>query len=82
MSDDMGMAAIRAHYTQAEAVELAILAGVDLLALAHRYATADIVERIVDRVQQGRIPPGTVDESYRRLMRLKRLIPTPPTFRG
>ena len=77
MSDDMGMAAIGAHYSHGEAMERAILAGVDLIALAHRTTTADTVELIVQLVQQGRIPPSRIDESYRRVVRLKRALSLP-----
>lgn len=71
MSDDMGMSAISAYYSHGEAVERAILAGVDLVALAHRVVTADTVELIVDLVATGHIPVARIEESYRRVMRLK-----------
>ncbi|GBD13305.1 Beta-hexosaminidase [bacterium HR24] len=76
MSDDLQMGAIRERYSYERAVELCILAGVDLLAIANNSIyEPDIVPRTVDLVErlvrQGRVPEERIRESYARIQRLK-----------
>ena len=77
LSDDLQMGAIRDAYGYEEAVALAIEAGVDLLVVANQIVydeevaprTIDLIERLV---RSGRISEGRIDESWRRIQRLKR----------
>ncbi|HXG42788.1 MAG TPA: glycoside hydrolase family 3 N-terminal domain-containing protein [Dehalococcoidia bacterium] len=76
ISDDMQMGAIRDHYSYEGAVELALNAGVDVLAIANNSVyepdiarrTIDLIERLV---REGRVPEGRIRESYARVQRLK-----------
>ena len=77
-SDDLQMKAISEHYGLKEAVRLAIEAGVDVLLFGNNLAyDPDIVPRVAgiirDLVATGVICEGRIDESYRRIMRLKRV---------
>ncbi len=77
ISDDMQMGAIAQHYGLEVAVHQAIVAGVDILAFANNttYYDEQIATRAVtiisELVAQGAISKGRIDESYRRIMRLK-----------
>ncbi len=64
----MQMGAIRDAYGYADAVRLAILAGVDILTIANQQVFEEgIVERTIDlvegMVEDGRIPERRIDES-------------------
>ena len=81
ISDDMQMGAIRDAYGYADAVRLAILAGVDILTIANQQAFEEgIVEQTIDLVEgmvtDGRIPEGRITESWRRVRALKVAIAT------
>jgi beta-N-acetylhexosaminidase len=77
LSDDLQMGAIRDAYGYEEAVALAIEAGIDLLVVANQIVyddevaprTINLIERLV---RSGRISEGRIDESWRRIQRLKR----------
>lgn len=76
-SDDMQMHAITKHYGLEEAIRLAILAGVDIMTFSNNITGSE--ERTVDKVhntikrfvQEGVITPQRIDESYKRIMKLK-----------
>jgi beta-N-acetylhexosaminidase len=76
ISDDMQMGAIRAAYGYADAVRLAILAGVDLLTIAQQQiyqpgivkSTIDLIEGFVN---DGSLTEARIDESYQRIQALK-----------
>jgi beta-N-acetylhexosaminidase len=76
-SDDMHMKAISAEYGLKEAVELAINAGVDVLLFSGNAgegvstAPADLVSLIVELVREGKVSEKRIDESYRRIMKMK-----------
>ncbi|HKO33013.1 MAG TPA: glycoside hydrolase family 3 N-terminal domain-containing protein [Candidatus Limnocylindria bacterium] len=81
ISDDMQMGAIRDAYGYADAVRLAILAGVDILTIANQQAFEEgIVEHTIDLVEgmvtDGRIPERRINESWRRVRDLKLAIAT------
>jgi beta-N-acetylhexosaminidase len=76
ISDDMQMGAIRQEYGYADAVRLALLAGVDVLTIANQQVfEADIVTRTVDiilgLVDDGTIPEARIDAAWRRITALK-----------
>jgi beta-N-acetylhexosaminidase len=77
-SDDMQMHAITKHYKLEESIKLAILAGVDILTFSNNIQgsqeyTIDKVHAIIRKlVENGTIPAARIDESYRRIMELKR----------
>lgn len=79
ISDDMNMAAIHDHYDRAEAVELALNAGVDILAIANaNHYDPEIALQIMDSIREGirkgRIKESVIDRSFERVMTLKRKI--------
>jgi len=76
ISDDMQMGAIRDAYGYADAVRLAISAGVDVLAIANQQVFEEgIVRQTIDlvagMVADGRISEERIDESFRRIRALK-----------
>ena len=77
ITDDMRMGAISNYYGYEKAVELAILAGVDVI--ADSWYQADRVESTIrtisNLVQSGQISTRRIDESYERIMRFKSRIP-------
>ncbi len=80
-SDDMQMGAIRQAYGYADAVRLAILAGVDVLTIAQQQVYEEgIVGRTIDliagQVADGSIPQSRIDRSYERIMAFKQAMPT------
>jgi beta-N-acetylhexosaminidase len=78
VSDDMQMGAITSHYNLQTAVRLAIAAGVDMIAFSNnipfsRGASANRLHEIITNlVEEGVISPDRIDQSYQRIMRLKR----------
>jgi beta-N-acetylhexosaminidase len=77
-SDDMQMHAITRHYGLEQAITLAINAGIDIMTFSNNIdqseeRTVDKVHRIIkDLVRSGKIPNERIEESYRRIMALKR----------
>lgn len=74
ISDDLQMGAIRAQYGYAEAVALAIEAGIDLLTIANQQLYEEgIVLRTIDLIEgfvrSGRIGPARIADSVTRLDR-------------
>jgi beta-N-acetylhexosaminidase len=77
-TDDMQMHAIAKHYGLEEAIRLAVNAGVDIMTFSNNISGTD--ERTVDRVhsiirtmvQNGIIKKERIDESFRRIMKLKK----------
>lgn len=69
MSDALEMAAIRQQYEPGEACILTILAGSDIIMLPLSYR--DSFRAVVEAVRQGRITEQRIDESVRRILRLK-----------
>ncbi|HNP96767.1 MAG TPA: glycoside hydrolase family 3 protein, partial [Cyclobacteriaceae bacterium] len=76
-SDDMQMHAITKHFGLEEAIRLAVNAGVDILTFSNNIegSEARTVERvhtiIKGFVKDGTIPKERIDESYKRIMKLK-----------
>jgi beta-N-acetylhexosaminidase len=77
-SDDMQMQAITKHYGLEDAIRLAVNAGVDIMTFSNNIAGVD--ERTVTKVHaiirsmvdKGEIKRERIDESFRRIMRLKK----------
>jgi len=77
ISDDMQMKAIADHYGLETALELALNAGIDMIALANNLTEYDaglaarafgIIQRLV---QNGKVSVERIDQSYQRITRLK-----------
>lgn len=77
VSDDMQMQAIADHYNLETALEQTILAGADVIIFGNNLTYDEqIAEKagqiIVQLVRAGRIPEARINESYARIMHLKR----------
>ncbi len=76
-TDDMQMHAITKHYGLEESIRLALLAGVDIMTFSNNIQGSDVrtvdkVHSIVkDLVKKGVITEARIDESFKRIMRLK-----------
>ena len=83
ITDDMGMGAIVKHYGLAAAIEKAINAGVDMIALGNNgYLYIDgIIEQVVNAIGQmvaeGKISRQRIEQSYLRIQKLKQRIGIP-----
>ncbi|MEX0929064.1 MAG: glycoside hydrolase family 3 N-terminal domain-containing protein [Balneolales bacterium] len=76
VSDDMQMKAITEYYGLKQALKLSINAGVDMLIFANNSVyEEDIAERAIalirTMVEDGEIPRERIEESYRRIKKLK-----------
>lgn len=76
ISDDMQMGAIRQYYGFGQAIELALNAGVDILALANNLVYdpnlgATTIALVKQLVQDGKVSRERIDQSYQRIVRLK-----------
>lgn len=82
ISDDMQMRAISKYYDFPTAIQFAIEAGIDILAIANNVAyqetvairAAKIIRGLVD---SGKISEARINQSYERIMRLKAGLPAP-----
>jgi len=80
VSDDLDMEAIKANYSFEEILEKAINAGVDLLCLSNNGSGYDpalaqkAVDSIYSLVEKGKISRERIEESWNRIMTLKRTI--------
>jgi beta-N-acetylhexosaminidase len=77
MSDDLQMKAISNNFTLQETVLQAILAGVDVLAFANNFlydraVVSKAMAIIKQLVREKKITEGRIDQSYQRIMKLKR----------
>jgi beta-N-acetylhexosaminidase len=77
ISDDMGMGAVANNYGFETAIQSAIEAGIDILAYANNGRVFDpdlparalrVIEGLVER---GVVGESRIDQSYRRILRLK-----------
>ena len=77
-SDDMQMHAITKHYGLETAIELGINAGLDVIIFSNNIQnseerTVGLVHEIITRlVLEGKIPRARIDESYNRIIKLKK----------
>lgn len=77
VTDDLQMAAIRNFYSLEDSVQLAILAGSDLLLFANTEVYDEqIAPRVIDIVKKmiktGKIPVERIEESFNRIQELKK----------
>lgn len=71
-TDDLGMGAISIKYTQAQAAIVSILAGADVVLVSHgRREAFNVVAALKQAVLDGRLSEERVDESVRRILKLK-----------
>jgi beta-N-acetylhexosaminidase len=82
ISDDMQMGAIRRAYGYADAVRLALQAGVDMLTIANQQVfEAGVVERtvaiVLELVAEGHLDEARIDASWRRIVALKQRLAAP-----
>lgn len=76
MSDDLQMRAISQLYDFETAVQLAVAAGVDIIAISNNLSYADnwaerTVATVLDLVTRGQVSAERIDQSYRRVMNAK-----------
>jgi beta-N-acetylhexosaminidase len=71
-TDDLGMGAISAKYTQAQAAVLSILAGADVVLVSHGIRDPfNVVAALKKAVLDGRISQARLEASVRRILLLK-----------
>ena len=81
ITDDLEMGAIINNYGIGEACKMAILAGVDMLAIcADPVAVREGYKAVLQAVNNGEISPERIDESLIRIANVKAMLPDPPTF--
>jgi beta-N-acetylhexosaminidase len=79
-TDDMQMHAIAKNYGLEEAIKLAVKAGVDIMTFSNNISgvdmrTVDVVHGVIRKmVETGEVSEKRIDESFRRVMALKRLL--------
>ena len=77
-SDDMQMHAITKYYGLETAIELGVNAGLDILIFSNNIqqskdrTVAHVHQLIKDMVSSGKIPMSRINESYARIMKMKR----------
>ncbi len=71
ITDSLGMGAIAATDTQAEAAEKAITAGADIAMVSGSDVVPEVHARLVEAISSGRIPPDQVLASVRRVLAAK-----------
>ena len=72
ITDDLTMGAITEHYTLPAAAVDTVLAGSDILLVAHEYANEQAVRKaLLNSVKKGKITESRIDESVYRILKLK-----------
>lgn len=72
MTDDMGMGAIIKNYDIGDAAVQAVVAGVDIVMVAHTYDNqVAVMNALYEAVQAGRISEERINESVYRILTLK-----------
>jgi beta-N-acetylhexosaminidase len=85
ITDDLGMGAIKKHFNLADAAVQTVLAGSDILLVAHGYDNEKLVfDTLVQSVKKGVIPESRINDSVYRILSLKskykltdRILPVP-----
>lgn len=78
ITDGMEMGAITSQYTNAEATIGAIKAGADIILGPHNYKKA--FDAVVQAVQNGEISEERIDQSVRRILRVKQALAIWPRY--
>jgi len=72
MTDDLTMGAIAVHYGIGEAAVQAILAGTDIVLVAHDYNNIDtVIAALKQSIEDGKLTEQRIDESVGRILRMK-----------
>ncbi len=73
ISDDMLMGAISKNYSTPKAIEMALLAGVDMFIIwkDHEGVIEKSIDYIIDEVKRGNIPEEVLDKAVERVISLK-----------
>lgn len=74
ISDDLQMQAIASHYSLEHSLELTINAGANMLIIANQlgqHTAPEVIDSIEKLVLEGKIDRQLIDDSFRRIMRLK-----------
>lgn len=77
ISDDLQMRAIASHYDLKDALRLTINAGADMMIFGNQLGdnnAPEVIDMIEELVLNEEIPLARIEESYRRVMRLKQQI--------
>lgn len=82
ITDDLHMQAIEGQYSTKEAIRLAVSAGVDILLFGNNlrhdpHEGRKIHKALLELVREGRISEKRIEESYKRIMRLKQQLDKP-----
>lgn len=73
ITDDMTMGGIVKHYDIKEAAVQSVLAGSDVVMVAHGYETAvEVINYLVSKVDDATISAGLIDQSVYRILQLKK----------
>jgi beta-N-acetylhexosaminidase len=72
-SDALGMDAVTQRYSLAQAAELALVAGDDVVIFTATEQAPAVIDRLVAAVEAGRLTERRVDEALTRVLRAKRL---------
>jgi len=73
MTDSLSGAAVESLYSLPEAAELALVAGVDMVLWDSAGEIQDIVDRLTQAVDEGRLSEQRVNESFARVLALKQI---------
>jgi beta-N-acetylhexosaminidase len=85
-SDDMHMQAVAKHFKREDAIRLALNAGIDIICFTNNVSPADqvtadyVISTVKKMVLDGEIKRERIDESYRRIMKLKSKLATGDQF--
>ncbi len=72
VTDDLGMGAVARHYKPGDAAVMSVLAGVDMVMSCHVYENQkETAEALLEAVRTGKISEERINESLRRIIRVK-----------
>ena len=72
ITDDIAMGALAKYYAPADIAIKAVRAGADIVLSCHEYQNgADVYLRLLDAVEKGEISEERINESLRRILRVK-----------
>ena len=71
ISDAIDMGALTENYTLPEVIKTSINAGLDIILVNSRYNTIELEDMVLDMLKRKEIKLNTIDESVKRIIRLK-----------